>query len=84
MDKKEKYINFIVDDLVTKTEINYEQGRINFPFSHIPSHPFYSLSILFILSPFSKYIKERYGTRDEEINIIWRQYKERIQSLIKK
>ena len=81
MDKKEKYINYVVEDLVSKTEIDYEQGKIKFPFysstlplpTTLPS--FISLPLFF---SFSNYIKEKYGAHSEEIEIIWKLYKERI------
>ena len=84
MSKKEKYINFIIDDLVSKTEIDYEQGKIKFPSSLLsyPSSPLFLFSHYFLFNSFSNYIKEIYGARDEEIEIIWKLYKERIQSLI--
>ena len=89
---KEKYINYIVEDLVKKTEIDYEQEKITypsliytFPNFNSPLLSFYSSLLPFLPSnTFSKYLKERYGARDEEIQIIWERYKERIQSLIKK
>jgi hypothetical protein len=85
MDKKEKYINYVVDDLVKNTEIDHDQETIKFPFLHSPSSyfslpPFYPYLFTFSI----KYVKTRYGARYEEIKIIFILYKERIQSLIKK
>tara|TARA_R110000751_G_scaffold15833_1_gene50850 strand:+ start:725 stop:982 length:258 start_codon:yes stop_codon:yes gene_type:complete len=85
MDKKERYYNFIVDDMVKKTEIDHDKKRIKFPF-----HSLYTSFFFFLTPPlsffplFPKYITERYGTHDGEIKIIWNLYKEKIQSLIKK
>ena len=78
MNKKEKYINYVVEDLVSKTEIDYEQGKIKFPLSS-PSPSFF-IQYLYLLpsSFFSNYIKEKYGAHSEEIEIIWKLYKERI------
>ena len=97
MDKKEKYYNYVVEDLVKNTEIYHDQETIKFPFyytflslsiptylplslllSSPPSH-YYSL-----FSHFSNYVIERYGVHDEEMEIIWNLYKEKIQPLIKK
>jgi len=81
MNKQERYINYVVEDLVKKTEIDYEEETIFLPFPL----PFHSFTILFLSYPpfiFSKYIKNLYGTKDEEAQTIWDQYKERIQSLI--
>ena len=97
MDKKqEKYYSYVVDDLVKNTEIDHDQETIKFPFynnshfsSHSPSPHLHSLSPppslpQSPLSRFSKHVIERYGVHDEEIKIIWYQYKEKIQPLIKK
>jgi len=88
MNKKEKYINYVVNDLVSKTEIDYDQEKIKFPFYNnsiffisLPSSPFSFFPFRF--SRFSKHVIERYGAHSEEIKIIWYQYKERIQPLIK-
>ena len=89
MNKKEKYINYIVDDLINKTEINYVKKKISPPFSPpLSNTSYYSFSLFSTLlllsfsSYFSTYVKERYGTREEEVNIVWDLYRERIQSLI--
>ncbi len=92
MSKKEKYINYIVDDLVKKTEINYNREEITFLFlSTKPSFIFPSLLLplspslsFYLLSSydFSKHVKEIYGTKDEEIEIVWNQYWEKLESLI--
>ena len=83
MDKKEKYINFIVDDLIKKTEINHIRGDIRYPSSTslylLP--PPSSLSSLSNY-PLFLYIIERYGAHSEEMGIIWDLYKQRIKELI--
>ncbi len=88
MSKKEKYINYIVEDLLKKTEIDYDMGMIK-PFSSFSSpHPlssFFPFSLIFYyfsLYPFSKYMQEIYGAREEEVEIIWVRYRQRIHSLI--
>ena len=80
MNKKEKYINFIVDDMIKKTEIDYEQGKIKYP-SHLTLLPS-SFFPSFLTFSFRNYLKERYGAHSEEIEFIWKLYKERIESLI--
>jgi len=84
--KQEKYINYIVKDLARSTGIDYEEEVIKYPFMihtfYFDSpHPKNFVHRGFFLQ-LSKYIKNLYGTRDEEVSIIWDQYKERIQSLI--
>jgi len=90
MNKKEKYINYVVDDLVKNTEIDYDQEIIKYPFYHT-TPPFTSTLIYFSLSsiplfpsliPFANHVRKVYGAHSEEIEIIWKLYKERIESLI--
>ncbi len=91
MNKKEKYIEYIVDDLMNNTEIDYEREKTNllFRFSSFLFSPLPTLAspLLHHSSPaqiFYKYLKEMYGTREEEVEIIWDLYRNRIKSLIKK
>ena len=83
MDKKEKYINYVVEDLISNTEIDYDQKKIKYPFLSPHYFPL-SPSFLFFTnnSPFTKHVIERYGIHDNDVDIIWKLYKERIQSLI--
>ena len=83
MDKKEKYINYIVEDMIKNTEIDYDREKIKYPFSSsfylfrfilYPHSPFFS--------NFSKYITERYGIHDEDVDIIWKLYKGKIKEVI--
>ena len=87
MNKKEKYINYVVDDLVKNTEIDHDQETIKFPFYYFSflfhTHPFFSsLPALSYLIFFSKHAIERYGVHDEEMEIIWNQYREKILTII--
>ena len=85
MNKKEKYINYVVDDMIKKTEIDYDQEKIKYPFSTSLLFPFISLPpFLFILpSPsISKYVIERYGIHDNDVDIIWKLYKGKIKEVI--
>ena len=89
MDKKEKYINYVVEDLISNTEIDYDQEKIKYPFLPFnppflssplpfPSPSFYLLPIL----PFANHVRKVYGAHSEEIEIIWKLYKERIKDKI--
>ena len=84
MDKKEKYINFIVDDLIKKTEIDYEQGKIKLTYhSHLLSTPSTLLYLSYTPSLFfSNHVRKVYGAHSEEIEFIWDLYKQRIKELI--
>jgi hypothetical protein len=83
MNKKEKYYNYVVEDIVKNTEIDYDQETIKSPFFpqfiFFKYYPFSSN----ILSMFSNHVRKVYGVHSEEIDIIWVLYKKKIQSLIK-
>ena len=74
MDKREKYMSYVINDLVRNTEIDYEQQKITFPFLLLPliliPFPPFS-SFLF----FAKYMQEMYGVPERMVNDIWDQYK---------
>ena len=82
MDKKERYINYVVDDLVKKTEINHETERIKTPFRQLsysfilhfqlPTGSASSTSVLY--SSFSKHCEEVYGLYKDEVDYIWDRY----------
>jgi len=78
MDKKERYIEYVVEDLVSKTEIDYDQEKIKYPYPLLSSFPSSFFLPSFLTFSFRNYLKERYGAHSEEIEFIWDQYKERI------
>ena len=82
--KLEKYINYVVDDLVKRTDVDINTKKIIPPFWTLPTiHS--SLGVPITMYPsVSDYIKNHYGSRDEEIQIIWDKYKQSIYTLIKK
>ena len=85
MDKKERYINFIVADLVKKTEIDYEQGKIKFPYLSHSLLLFYPLnSLYFLKSPFfyfSNYLLGRYAI-NEGLSELWGLYINKIKNKV--
>ena len=75
----DRYIEHIINDLVRDTRIDYEIGRIYFPFGlNLPFDV--SLSFFYhtppIFSPplYSDYCKKKYGLTEEEIKYVWRGY----------
>tara|TARA_R110000803_G_scaffold203140_1_gene268568 strand:- start:1043 stop:1318 length:276 start_codon:yes stop_codon:yes gene_type:complete len=88
MNGKERYYNYIVDDLMKTTEINVDVGTI-----HLPIHPMlfmYPLSDIIRFdwrSPrinrlLTKTCISKYGAKEAEIQTIWKLYRERILKLI--
>tara|TARA_R110000803_G_scaffold203140_1_gene268567 strand:- start:787 stop:1050 length:264 start_codon:yes stop_codon:yes gene_type:complete len=84
MGNKEKYINYIVDDLIKKTDIDYTAETFKYPFYPISfkDQKFRSIYLNTNGGFFRVYIEERYGTNKEEMGMIWDQYKERMLILI--
>jgi len=81
MDKK--YLDKVLDQLVSETKIDYNERTIFLPFSFSPfSYSCYSLQLLLLFSPFSKHCKEVYGLNKQEIEYVWEEYREIIKDKI--
>jgi len=86
MDKKERYINYVVEDLVKNTEIDYEQGIIKFPYnSHSLFHSFFLFPLYLSLHPhfsfFSNYLLGRYAI-NEGLSELWGLYINKIKNKV--
>tara|TARA_R110000803_G_scaffold193342_2_gene256275 strand:- start:52 stop:324 length:273 start_codon:yes stop_codon:yes gene_type:complete len=84
--RREKYYNYVIDDLVKKTEMDYEREKIIFPFN---IHLLFGFQSTIFINPnrintfdFKNYIVKTYGVHDEEVEDIWELYKERMLILI--
>jgi hypothetical protein len=91
MDKQEKYINYVVDDLINKTEVDYGKKSFTTPFlQHNVEFNMFSFNTFSLKHSetfglvFSKYVSNTYGVRGNEIKIVWGKYRTKIQRLIKK
>ena len=84
MNKKEKYINYVVNNLVTQTKIDYDQGKILPPLNFLSPLSLFTTSNPYFFLPihFSKYITERYGIHDEDVDNTWKLYKGKIKEVI--
>ena len=89
MGKKERYINFIVDYLVEKTEIDYKRKEIRYTF--IPIDKRHTFGFIypksnFIMFPYEsdlkKYVIDRYGAREEESKAVYNKFIDTIKSII--
>tara|TARA_B110000211_G_C14020327_1_gene527356 strand:+ start:826 stop:1128 length:303 start_codon:yes stop_codon:yes gene_type:complete len=87
MDKHQKYINYIVDDLFKKTEVDVYRELIYFPYSELPYHfsphpsSIPSSELPSLLSSFPRFVlhvASRYGVALKEVNLIWGMFKEKI------
>ena len=84
--RKEKYYNYVVDDMVRNTEIDFIEEFILFPFNetfHITlTLPPYEFTISGeLLHKFYHYIMEMYGVNVEELSKIFTTYIGRMNSL---
>ena len=76
MDKK--YLDKVVDQIISETEIDYEKEKVYTSFS-----PFLFLPpSSFFLSLFTTHCKEVYGLNYEETEYVWNEYKEIIKDKI--
>ena len=82
MDKKEKYYNFIVDDLVKKTIVDIDDDKVTYPvklnIQVFYDTPFASYGIS---HEFIRHCEEVYGLNPDEIKNVWREYKSTLKRL---
>ena len=85
MDKK--FLNKVVDQIVSETTIDYDEERFLPPFLL----SFFLISSLFFvssLSPFSPYpsfiihCREVYGLNEDEVSYVWKEYRDIIKDEI--
>lgn len=81
--KKERFLQFVIDDIVNDTTIDYDKKLTYTPFPYPivgpSSDPFKTSSPL---KEFSKYCIVRYGLTKDEIKYLWGQYKSTIRDKI--
>ena len=77
MDKR--FLDKVIDQIVSETKIDYRgRGKIFTPF--LPS--FYPLSFYSHRSNFFKHCRDVYGLNDDEIEYVWKEYKQIIKDKI--
>ena len=85
--KHEKYYNYVVDKLISKTEILHDTKQIvyDFPMTNKISRGVYNPPPEPVGPPnsFNEFIKDIYGVVDDESEIIWEKFKRRVLRLIK-
>ena len=81
-----KFLNKVVDQIVSETMVDYDEERLYTPFSPFPLTslpPFYSLSAFSSYrSPFTKHCNEIYGLNIEEIEYVWKEYRDIIKDML--
>jgi len=85
-DKKSRFIEYIINDLVNDTKIDYDERVLYVPSLQNNEIFFsffrFSLSFFSTPNPFSDYCKERYGLTEDEVNYIWDRYNQTIKDKI--
>jgi hypothetical protein len=79
-----KFLNKVVNQIVSETRIDYDMEEIQFPFPPLllPSSLFSSF-LLHSPSLFSNHCKTVYGLNEEETEYVWKEYREIIKDKIK-
>ena len=81
MDKK--FLNKVVNQIVSETEIDYGMGEIQFPFSFNTSSLLaFTIDSFISRQIFSFHCKNVYGLNDDEIVYVWEEYKQIIKDKI--
>ena len=73
--------------MVNRTKMDYDKGEMIFPFTTDSTSFSFSLSpdiFSFLIHTFIEYCKRQFGLTPEEINYVYKQYKEIIIDKIKK
>ena len=88
MDKR--FLDKVLDQIVSETEIDYVNGRMYTPSSLF--HPFFSSFLFFppvyssffssFVCSFSKHCKNIYGLNDDEVKYVWNEYRDIIKDKI--
>ena len=79
-----KYLNKVLDQLVSETRIDKNRGVIESPFFYsLYSSLRTSFPVLFLssLPSFSDHCKDVYGLNDDEVKYIWNEYKHIIKDM---
>ena len=91
---QKKYLDRVVDLIVSETMIDYDMGEIQFPFfpilSHTSSFIVSSFSPFFLAYPssrppllFTKHCRDIYGLGEEETEYVWGRYGDIIKDKIR-
>ena len=81
-----KFLDKVLDQIVSETEIDYEKGIIHFPFINrrLFASLFLSSSYSGLhLSRFFKHCEDVYGLNEEEMEYVWDEYTQIISDKLK-
>jgi hypothetical protein len=75
-----KFLDKVVDQIITETRIDYDMGKIQFPFLPLSSFPLSPLLLhppiypFSTFSSFSDHCKNVYGLKGIEVEYVWEEY----------
>ena len=78
--KDKRYLDKVIEHLVKGTKIDYKKDEIHTPFlslSFLPSFLLLSSNLPppFPISSFTKYCKDIYGLTVDEVEYVWKEYR---------
>ena len=82
-----KFLDKVLDQIVSETEIDYDKKEIYLPFFHSLFsfyHLFLFLSTISLPGSFYKHCKNIYGLNDDEVDYVWEEYRNIIKDEIEK
>ena len=84
--ENKRYIDKVLDYIVSRTKIDEIRGEIKFPFTTQTTHQIHPVYLDFerrdFTLPFVKYCNGQFGLTEEEIEYVWKEYVEIIEDKI--
>ena len=87
-----KFLDKVVDQIVSETMVDYDKERIKTPFRHLsysfllhfqlPTNLLASSKTSALLSSFSDHCKKVYGLNKDEVGYVWKEYRDIIKDML--
>ena len=87
-----KFLDKVIDQIVSETMVNGETERIKTPFRHLsysfllhfqlPTNLLASSKTSALLSSFSDHCKKVYGLNKDEVGYVWKEYRDIIKDML--
>ena len=80
-----KFLDKVLDQIVSETEIDHERELIRYPYTHNLTSLLNPIPLLYshyLFSPFIKHCEDVYGLNEQEIDYVWGEYKDIINDKI--
>ena len=76
--ENKRYLDKVIGSLVRSTKMDYKKDEIHTPFFSFFYYPYtlpFSLFPPFPISSFTKYCKDIYGLTVDEVEYVWKEYR---------